>query len=64
VSDLAAEVELALPTVSNQLERLLEGGVVTRRRQGKRVLYRVVDGRPAALLDLGLQLLDRTAPTT
>ena len=42
VTDLAAEGE-RLSTVSQRLKVLREAGLVTRRRDGKRMLYRVAD---------------------
>ena len=56
VSDLAAEVQMAPQAVSNQLQRLTDRRVVAARREGNRILYRVVDGCVPALLELGLCL--------
>ncbi len=58
VSDLAAEVRMAPQAVSNQLQRLADRRIVAARRDGNRILYRIVDGCVPALLDLGLCLAE------
>ncbi len=58
VSDLAAEVEMAPQAVSNQLQRLTDRRIVAARREGNRILYRIVDACVPALLDLGLCLTE------
>jgi DNA-binding transcriptional ArsR family regulator len=63
VSDLAAEVVMAPQAVSNQLQRLADRRIVATRREGNRILYRIVDECVPALLDLGLCLTeDACAP--
>ena len=52
VSDLAAEVGMTPQAVSNQLQRLVDRRVVTARRDGLNVHYRIVDPCVPALLDL------------
>ena len=47
---------MAPQAVSNQLQRLTDRRVVAARREGNRILYRVVDGCVPALLELGLCL--------
>jgi len=42
----------AQPTVSQHLRILLEAGVLTQRREGKNVLYRIKDRRVLKLLEL------------
>ncbi len=64
VSDLAAELEMAPQAVSNQLQRLADRRIVAHRRQGNRILYRIVDQCVPALLDLGLCLTEETQPTS
>lgn len=54
VSDLAATLEMRPQAVSNQLGRLVDQGVLTSRRAGANVLYRVADPCIPVLLDLGL----------
>jgi DNA-binding transcriptional ArsR family regulator len=58
VSDLAAEVGMAPQAVSNQLQRLADRRIVATRREGNRILYRIVDACVPALLDLGLCLTE------
>jgi DNA-binding transcriptional ArsR family regulator len=60
VSDLAAEVGMTPQAVSNQLQRLLDRGILASRRSGNNVLYRIVDPCVTSLLELGLCLIDET----
>jgi ArsR family transcriptional regulator, lead/cadmium/zinc/bismuth-responsive transcriptional repressor len=62
VSGLANALEMAPQAVSNQLRRLADRRIVTSRRAGTRVYYRVADPCVAGLLDLGLCLLEETTP--
>jgi DNA-binding transcriptional ArsR family regulator len=55
VSQLAGELEVPLPQLSNHLRRLREHGLVTAERRGRQALYRLAD--PG--LELLLPLLDR-----
>ena len=52
VSDLAEEVGMRAQAVSNQLQRLVDKGVVATRREGNRIWYRVLDSCVVELLDL------------
>jgi DNA-binding transcriptional ArsR family regulator len=61
VSGLADALEMAPQAVSNQLRRLADRRIVTSRRDGTRVYYRVADPCVPGLLDLGLCLLEETA---
>lgn len=63
VSDLATELGMAPQAVSNQLQRLADRGIVATRRQGNRILYRIVDACVPALLDLGLCLTEEAEAT-
>ena len=58
VSDLASEVGMAPQAISNQLQRLADRRIVATRRDGNRILYRIVDPCVPALLDLGLCLTE------
>jgi len=58
VSDLAAELEVAPQALSNQLQRLADRRIVASRREGNRILYRIIDSCVPALLDLGLCLTE------
>ncbi len=65
VTDLAAAVRMKPQAVSNQLQRLSELGILACRRDGKSIIYRVIDPCVMTLLDQGLCLVedanDRTA---
>ncbi len=53
VSDLAAEVGMAVQAVSNQLQRLAESRVVDCRRSGLQSFYRVIDPCVPVLFERG-----------
>lgn len=63
VSDLSAAVFMKPQAVSNQLQRLVDLGILSSRRAGASVLYRVVDPCVTSLLDLGLCLTETTKMT-
>ena len=50
VCDLAGALDLELSTVSHQLRRLRNAGLVTYRRDGKMAFYRMADDKAAALV--------------
>ncbi len=52
VSDLASEVGMRPQAVSNQLQRLVDKGIVATRREGNRIRYRVLDPCVVQVLDL------------
>jgi len=58
VSDLARATEMKPQAVSNQLQRLVDRGILASRRGGNNVLYRIVDPCVRVLLDRGLCLLE------
>ena len=58
VTDLAKTAELKPQAVSNQLQRLVDRGMLASRRQGNNVLYRIVDPCVPVLLDRGLCLME------
>lgn len=51
--ELPALVKRAQPTVSLQLKRLVKAGVLSSRREGKKVIYWVSDARVKKLLAAG-----------
>lgn len=57
VCDLAATVESTESAVSQALRLLRSAGVVRRRRDGRRVHYRLSDGHVRMLLDLSAEHL-------
>ena len=64
VSDMAKTLGMKPQAVSNQLVRLSDTGMLSSRRDGNNVYYRVVNGCVAPLLDLALCLMDEgTSPT-
>lgn len=58
--DLASDIDMKPQAVSNQLQRLLDNRIVTARRDGTRLFYRIADACVAGLIDLGLCLLEET----
>lgn len=61
VIDLAATLEMKPQAISNQLQRLLDKGIVAARRNGNNVFYRIVDNCVMILLERGLCLIEETA---
>ena len=57
VSDIANEVGATQQAVSNQLQRLLDQRILHSRRDGQRVLYRIIDPCVPGLMDLGVCLI-------
>lgn len=60
VGDLADRVNMAPQAVSNQLQRLVDRGIVVARREGVRFFYRIADPCVIGLIDLGLCLMEET----
>jgi DNA-binding transcriptional ArsR family regulator len=58
VTDLAAALGMKPQAVSNQLQRLSDLGILTGRRDGKSIIYRLVDPCVMTLLDQGLCLME------
>lgn len=58
VSDLADSVRMKPQAVSNQLQKLVDHGVLGARRDGKNIFYRVDDPCVSELLDRGLCLME------
>jgi DNA-binding transcriptional ArsR family regulator len=56
VGDLAAAVAMKPQAVSNQLQRLVERGILGSRREKNNIIYRIVDPCVISLLDQGLCL--------
>ncbi len=63
VTDIARTLGMKPQAVSNQLTRLSDTGVLSWRREGNNVYYRVVNGCVAPLLDLALCLMEEERPT-
>lgn len=65
VTDIAKTLGMKPQAVSNQLQRLSDTRMVTSRRAGNKIIYRVMNGCVAPLLDLALCLMEeeqRPAP--
>jgi DNA-binding transcriptional ArsR family regulator len=58
VNDLAESVGMKPQAVSNQLQRLLEMGILASKRDGSNIHYRIVDPCVTSLLDQGLCLME------
>jgi ArsR family transcriptional regulator, lead/cadmium/zinc/bismuth-responsive transcriptional repressor len=58
VTELAEAVGMKSQAVSNQLQRLSDLGIVTSRRDGSHIRYRIIDPCVMSLLDQGLCLLE------
>ncbi|HZD72732.1 MAG TPA: metalloregulator ArsR/SmtB family transcription factor [Actinomycetota bacterium] len=64
VTDLATEVGMGVPAVSNQLARLQDQRILVARRDGNRIYYRITDACVPRLLELGWCLAEDAASTT
>jgi ArsR family transcriptional regulator, lead/cadmium/zinc/bismuth-responsive transcriptional repressor len=61
VGDLARAVDMKPQAVSNQLQRLVDRGILACRRDGLRIRYRIIDSCVTSLLDQGLCLTECAA---
>ena len=61
VGDLADALDMKPQAVSNQLQRLADQGILSSRRNGTSIYYRVMDPCVPALLDQGLCLSEDAA---
>jgi len=58
VSDLAKAVGMKPQAISNQLQRLVDRGILAASRNGNNIHYRIIDSCVVSLLDRGLCLLE------
>lgn len=58
VGDLARAVGMTPQAVSNQLQRLVDRGILSARRDGNSIHYRITDPCVPTLLDQGLCLAE------
>ena len=58
VTELGETVGMKTQSVSNQLRRLVDGGILAARRDGTSVFYRIVDPFVPHLLEQGLCLAE------
>lgn len=63
VGVLADEVGMSIQAVSNQLQRLADQRILTARRDGNHVYYRIIDPCVGGLLELGICLVEQDPPT-
>jgi DNA-binding transcriptional ArsR family regulator len=61
VGDLALAIGMKPQAVSNQLQRLVDRGILGSRRDGNSIIYRIVDPCVVSLLDQGLCLTEDSA---
>jgi len=61
VSDLAAEIGVSQQSISNQLQRLLDRGIVGSRRAGTSIYYHIADPCVPTLLQAGICLVEAPA---
>jgi DNA-binding transcriptional ArsR family regulator len=60
VNDLADAIDMTPQAVSNQLQRLRDQRIVSSRREGNHIFYRIADPCVPRLLELGLCLSEET----
>jgi DNA-binding transcriptional ArsR family regulator len=58
VGELSEAVAMKPQAVSNQLQRLVDRGILGSRRDGTSIIYRIVDPCVISLLDQGLCLME------
>lgn len=58
VSDLAAEIGASQQSISNQLQRLLDRGILGARREGTSIYYHIADPCIPSLLQTGICLVE------
>jgi len=58
VGEIADKVEMKPQAVSNQLQRLVDKGIVSYRRNGNQIYYRITDPCVINLMDRGLCLAE------
>lgn len=63
VTELAAAIAMKPQAVSNQLQRLVDRGILAGRRNGNHIHYRIVDPCVISLLDQGWCLTDDASPS-
>ena len=64
VTELAETVSMTTQACSNQLQRLVDQGILAARRDGNHVHYRIVDPCVTGLLDLALCLTEENRRRT
>lgn len=62
VNEIAGAVDASAQTVSNHLQRMADQQIVASRREGNRIIYRLIDPCVGGLIELGL-CLQESDPT-
>lgn len=63
VTELAASIGMKPQAVSNQLQRLLDLGILSSRRDGNNIHYRLIDACVRSLMDQALCLMEEVSGT-
>ncbi len=64
VTDLALSVEMKPQAVSNQLQRLVDRGILKSTRNGNNIYYRIVDPCTLNLLEQGMCVIEEVRQRT
>jgi ArsR family transcriptional regulator, lead/cadmium/zinc/bismuth-responsive transcriptional repressor len=60
VTDLAEKLNMKPQAISNQLQRLVDRGMLGHRRNGNNIFYRILDSCVVSLLDAALCLMEES----
>ena len=60
VTDLAQKLNMKPQAISNQLQRLMDRGMLGHRRNGNNIYYRILDSCVVSLLDAALCLMEES----
>ena len=60
VTDLAEKLNMKPQAISNQLQRLVDRGMLGHRRNGNNIIYRILDSCVVTLLDAALCLMEES----
>lgn len=60
VTDLAEKLNMKPQAVSNQLQRLVDRGMLGHRRHGNNIFYRILDSCVVSLLDAAMCLIEES----
>ncbi len=60
VTDLAEKLGMKPQAISNQLQRLVDRGMLGHRRNGNNIFYRILDSCVVSLLDAALCLMEES----
>ncbi len=60
VTDLAEKLNMKPQAISNQLQRLVDRGILGHRRNGNNIFYRILDSCVVSLLEAALCLMEES----